>query len=510
MARTSRPLNADSLPEIVFGSSDASESRRVGRLVRAGRLRKLAPRLYTSDLHGEPEGIVRRNWVPIVAHFFPGAVVSHRSAFAGGQPEDGTVFITTDRSTDLRLPGLFIRAAEGPGPLPGDMGFPMGLHLASEPRLLLENLQPSRSRKSIARTVPQAEIERRLDRLCEIRGPEELNRLRDTARELAPQLGPHVSDAELPKLERIIGALLGTQPADTLTTPAGQARAAGMPYDTARVELFNRLQAALNRAVFPERPFDDRGDAWVNAAFFDAYFSNYIEGTEFLPEEAADIVFHGRLLDSRPEDSHDILGTYRVVSARGEFRRRPNSFESFEDLLRQRHAIILQGRPHMRPGVYKERGNRAGGTVFVDPGLVRGTLQQGFAFYSALQHPFARAVYMMFLVAEVHPFADGNSRIARAMMNAELVAENQSRILVPTVYREDYLTGLRDLTRNGQPDALIRMLGRAWEFADQLEFADYDTALATLRACNAFEEPSAAKLVMPNEPKAVLPGTPER
>jgi len=28
---------------------------------------------------------------------------------------------------------------------------------------------------------------------------------------------------------------------------------------------------------------------------------------------------------------------------------------------------------------------------------------------------------MMFLVSEVHPFLDGNGRIARVMMNAELI-----------------------------------------------------------------------------------------
>ena len=34
---------------------------------------------------------------------------------------------------------------------------------------------------------------------------------------------------------------------------------------------------------------------------------------------------------------------------------------------------------------------------------------------------------MMFLVAEVHPFADGNGRVARVMMNAELIAGGQQR-----------------------------------------------------------------------------------
>jgi fido (protein-threonine AMPylation protein) len=35
---------------------------------------------------------------------------------------------------------------------------------------------------------------------------------------------------------------------------------------------------------------------------------------------------------------------------------------------------------------------------------------------------------MMFLISEVHPFADGNGRIARIMMNAELVAAGEERI----------------------------------------------------------------------------------
>ncbi|WP_286145042.1 Fic family protein [Bacteroides caecimuris] len=50
--------------------------------------------------------------------------------------------------------------------------------------------------------------------------------------------------------------------------------------------------------------------------------------------------------------------------------------------------------------------------------------------------PFARAIFMMFMISEVHPFNDGNGRIARVMMNAELVRADQSRIIIPTVFRE--------------------------------------------------------------------------
>jgi Fic family protein len=49
-----------------------------------------------------------------------------------------------------------------------------------------------------------------------------------------------------------------------------------------------------------------------------------------------------------------------------------------------------------------------------------GTLKKGFDWYSMLQDPFARAIYMMFLVSEVHPFLDGNGRVARVMQNFQI------------------------------------------------------------------------------------------
>lgn len=57
---------------------------------------------------------------------------------------------------------------------------------------------------------------------------------------------------------------------------------------------------------------------------------------------------------------------------------------------------------------------------------------EGFARAVGLEDPFARAVFLMFLVSEVHPFDDGNGRIARVMMNAELTAARQARIVIPT------------------------------------------------------------------------------
>ncbi len=106
---------------------------------------------------------------------------------------------------------------------------------------------------------------------------------------------------------------------------------------------------------------------------------------------------------------------------------------------------------------------------------------------------------MMFIIAETHPFTDGNGRIARIMMNTELVHRHQCRIIVPTVYREDYLLALRSLTRQGNTGPYIQMLSRTQEFTSRVDFNDYDTALTSLRQANAFLEPDEGKLILPGK-----------
>ena len=250
---------------------------------------------------------------------------------------------------------------------------------------------------------------------------------------------------------------------------------------------------------WPDRP--DRSltePAFHNAAFFDAYFSNYIEGTEFPVDQAIRIVFEREIPPHRPADAYDVIGTYRLVASQDEMHRVPADFEGFLALAKQRHAIILESRPDKLPGEFKVENNQAGATMFVSRELVRGTLRQGFGMYQALDEPFARALFMMFLMAEVHPFMDGNGRIARVMMNAELLSDGQTRIFIPSVYRNEYISSLRRLSNNRDPDGFIRVMSYAQQFVARIDFTNLTDARQALQAHNAFRDPSdAVKLLMP-------------
>jgi hypothetical protein len=478
------------LPEIFV--SDTSISGRVSEAVERGQLRRLGSRLYTRNLTEDPARLIRRNWYYLIPDYYPDALIADRTALENQPAADGSVFLISAKKRNIELPGLIFRPRKGPGPLDSDKPFIGGARLSSVPRAYLENLRASRAREArVARTLTRAEIENRLDALIRSQGEAAANRLRDEARAIAPELD---LEKQFEELNALIGSLLGTRRTE-MRSALGKARAAGQPYDPDRLRLFETLFAALRETISVDRPTSERNDTEnVNLAFFEAYFSNFIEGTEFGVREAEDIVFNGVIPDDRPEDAHDVLGTFRIVSDRAEMRRTPKTFDEFVEFLRRRHAIVMEARPDKNPGGFKSKGNQAGTTVFVAPGLVIGTLEKGFEFLQALGEPFQRAVFIMMLVSEVHPFADGNGRIGRIMMNAELVAGGQERIVIPTAFRADYLGPLKAFSQNAETRPLVRMLDVAQRYTHGIDWQTLPAAQAMLEATNAFADGEDAKL----------------
>jgi len=99
--------------------------------------------------------------------------------------------------------------------------------------------------------------------------------------------------------------------------------------------------------------------------FFEAYFSNFIEGIEFEIKEAHEIIFEQKIPKNRTQDAFDILGTYQVISHPTEIGRIPTSFVEFENLLKNRHAILMRGCPEKLPGQYKTMMNRVGAKKYL-------------------------------------------------------------------------------------------------------------------------------------------------
>jgi len=195
------------LQEVIFSSSDKNLSKQISKLEKAGEIRKIAPRIYTSNFIDEPEVIISKNIFTILGKLYPNSVLSHRSALEFKPTSAGHIFVTYTYTKKIKLPGITIRFMKGNGPIDGDNPFSGELFVSQQARAFLENLQVSRRPGPESKTLTLPEIETKLEQIVRIKGEDGINQFRDNARVIAENLG---MQHEFAKLNRLISALLLT------------------------------------------------------------------------------------------------------------------------------------------------------------------------------------------------------------------------------------------------------------------------------------------------------------
>ncbi len=484
---------------LFFGTSKPDRSLVISRAVKAKTVRKLAPKIYTDDLKSRAEDIIRRHRLEIAAHFYPGAVISHRSAIESGVSPAGRLYLTVSGAAApyRTLPGLEIRLYRGPEAQPDDIktGFGDGepLFTASQARALLENMQISRARGTDEpKTLSESELERWIDRQVRALGAAWLDQMRAKTAELAQRLD---WKWEHEQFERLADAIQGKPSAHRLSTDVARARAAGQPFDPERDQLFRNLQARLATETFRDLPAPPAAE-FENRAFWEAYFSNFIEGTKFTVEEAQAIIQDSfaalSIKHKRPEDAHDVRETYRLIVDPRISAASPDDSHQMLELIKRRHARMMASRVTVEPGVFKTRANVFGSRVFVSPDLVEGTLLRAWPLGRSLPSPVGRALYVLFLLAEVHPFLDGNGRISRLGMNAEMERSGLARLILPTSFRTDYLTVLEALTVGHDPEPYIRFGHKLVEMNMAMPFGSFEDSYGYFRKTRALDESGGA------------------
>jgi hypothetical protein len=469
---------------------DKAASKSAGYRHKAGRITQVRRGVYVDSL--DPEVVratVNAKWLAIAESLCPASsVVAFRTA-AEMTPAEGEVFIVSPGKSRRKIKvGDYLTIHLIPGVL--DAGVqPLSLKLSSTTsvRRCLENLALSSGpRQGVDKALGQAWVEQYLtNEILKKQGEDGLNVLRDEARELAPILK---LDREFEELNSIIQGLLNSHPAgeSVLVTDIAIASARQEPYDAGAFERFHHYARYLAQGELEVIKWDYSNREWRNISFFEAYFSNYIEGTEFTIEEAEEIVFEAKVDHDRPKDSHDILGTFELASDRQEMLHTP---ESADDLI-----ALIQHRART-PGHLKTRSNRAGNTTFVAPDDLVGTLTQALPIYRDVAPGFARGLFIHYVISECHPVQDGNGRLSRLFLNAELHSAGLAKIIVPTVHRESYLNGLRQATRGNRFRTITKVLHQLHHYSASLPWDEYGDVLHTLREQMADSEESAGLAV---------------
>jgi hypothetical protein len=169
---------------------------------------------------------------------------------------------------------------------------------------------------------------------------------------------------------------------------------------------------------------------------------------------------------------------YEALEYLGDAARGDVPFTPF--LIRELHALITRhqtdhegvdqfGRPVRAPmshGVWKDQPNRAvrpdGSIVeFAPPEQVESAIDQLLAEHERASdaHPIVRAAWFHHQFVLIHPFADGNGRVARVLTLLTLLRHHYAPLVVARHHRAEYLETL-DQATSGDLRPLVRLFAR--------------------------------------------------
>lgn len=182
-------------------------------------------------------------------------------------------------------------------------------------------------------------------------------------------------------------------------------------------------------------PRDDEKKRYiVNGLIEEAIHSSQMEGADTSREVAKEMLRRQRLPQSRGEKM--ILNNYRAMKRIEELK----GFELTESLLLDVHKIVTSDTldDPAREGAFRTDGDAIhitdGATdevLFVPPkmDMVEKELKRFFSFANGQErepfvHPFIKACFIHFWIGYLHPFVDGNGRVARVLFYWSLLRDN--------------------------------------------------------------------------------------
>ena len=228
------------------------------------------------------------------------------------------------------------------------------------------------------------------------------------------------------------------------------------------IEEIDRLKEELD-ALRPLPP-DVLGQIEQKLRIESNYHSNAVEGNHLTLGETRSLILHGLTASGKPMRDHlDIEGHDEAVKAMEDAVRRNESLN--EVFIRNLHQVLLKepyendsitpdGQPVKRRiaiGEYKTQPNNVRTSTgeiyyFTPPDQVKPAMGDLIDWYRKQEdegeHPIVIAATFHYRFTRIHPFDDGNGRMARLLMNMILIKHGYTVAIIPTEERGQYINSL--------------------------------------------------------------------
>lgn len=184
--------------------------------------------------------------------------------------------------------------------------------------------------------------------------------------------------------------------------------------------------------------------------------SNALEGNSLTEIETKVLLEDGLTVGGKPlRDTFEALGHAAAYDYMfGLLGERRITVEDIKTL----HRLFFKSIDEPRAGVWRDVSIIVTGSdyEFPAPAQLDGLMANLGRWIEAerdTMHPVRFAAMLHLKFVTIHPFIDGNGRVARLLMNAALIQDGYMLAVVPPVLRPDYLTTIRRYQQQGETEA---------------------------------------------------------
>ena len=192
--------------------------------------------------------------------------------------------------------------------------------------------------------------------------------------------------------------------------------------------------------------------------------SNAIEGNPLSLRETLAILDAGQVVDvGRNRDGQEVLNLGRAIERVGELTSQPLSASSPDAFLGV-HAILLQGIDDGAAGRFRHEQVMLRGAKHQPPdgSRVPDLMSEFFSLAKEVvdAEPIVAAAWTHWVISRVHPFVDGNGRMARLWQDLVLFTGRLTAGVIREVERKTYYTALEQAD-HGELNPLIQLIARS-------------------------------------------------